>query len=264
MDGGHDGGSAGCHVRRAGGAVRDQSAGGLEAPDRAGAGRSGQPAAGCAATAMPAGADAAEGCHGLAAELPRLLGGQLPAARRGAGRAQGDLAGRPAMTGLRVTPRDETDLVLTRTFDAPRAVVYDALTTPALLVRWYGARGWNLVECQVDLRVGGAWRFVSRGPGGESMAQSGVYRELGRPERLVYTEVFDDQSYPGESLITTELTETAGRTTMSSTVRLPSKAARDIVLRYPMERGAGEGFERLAGLLAELTGTTPAGRRTDN
>ena len=87
------------------------------------------------------------------------------------------------------------------------------------------------------------------------MAQSGVYREVASPDRLVYTEVFDDQSYAGETLISTELTESAGRTTMTSTVRLPSRDARDIVLRYPMERGAGEGFDRLAAVLAELIRT---------
>ncbi|HEY3005365.1 MAG TPA: SRPBCC family protein [Kribbellaceae bacterium] len=161
------------------------------------------------------------------------------------------------MRGLRVTAASDTDLILTRVFDASRELLYDALTTPALLVRWYGARGWNLVDCQVDLRVGGAWRFVSRGPGGRSMAQSGLYRELAPPERLVYTEVFDEQSYPGESLISTVLSESGGRTTMTSTVRLPSAAAREIVLRYPMERGAGEGFDRLAALLADLARVAP-------
>jgi uncharacterized protein YndB with AHSA1/START domain len=158
-----------------------------------------------------------------------------------------------APAGLRVTTRSDTDLVLTRTFDAPRELVYEALTTPELLVRWYGARGWELVGCRIDLRVGGAWRFESRGPDGARMAQSGVYRSIDPPRGLAYTEVFDDQSYPGESLITTVLTESAGRTTMTSTVRLPSRAARDIVLKYPMERGAGEGFDRLAAMLAELT-----------
>jgi uncharacterized protein YndB with AHSA1/START domain len=159
------------------------------------------------------------------------------------------------MTGLRVTTRGDRELLLTRRFEAPRQLVYDALTTPELLVRWYGARGWNLVGCTVDLRVGGRYRFESRGPGDERMAQSGVYREVASPDRLVYTEVFDDQSYAGETLISTELTESAGRTTMTSTVRLPSRDARDIVLRYPMERGAGEGFDRLAAVLAELIRT---------
>jgi uncharacterized protein YndB with AHSA1/START domain len=151
---------------------------------------------------------------------------------------------------LQVTTPTDTEIVLTRTFDAPRHVVFAALTRPELLKRWYGARGWNLVECEVDLRAGGAWRFVSRGPDGAVMGQGGVYREVVPPERLVYTERFDNQSYPGESVITTRFLEQDGRTTLSSTVSYPSPEARDIVLRYPMVRGATEGFDRLAALLA--------------
>lgn len=159
------------------------------------------------------------------------------------------------MDSLRVTTPNERDIVLEREFAAPRSLVFDALTNADLLPRWYGARGWNLVRCEVDLRVGGRWRFVSRGPDGSYMAQSGVYREIARPQRLVYTEVFDDQSYPGESLITHRLTERVGRTTLTSTVRCPSRRARDIVLGYPMARGVAESFDRLAAVLAELTAT---------
>lgn len=154
---------------------------------------------------------------------------------------------------LRVATPGDTDIVLTRTFDAPRRLVFDALTTPELLMRWYGARGWNLVVCEIDLRVGGAWRFVSRGPDGEHMGQRGTYLEVGPPGRLVYTERFDDQSYPGEALVTQVLVEDAGRTTLTSTVRYPSPAARDRVLRYPMARGVAESYELLEDLLDELT-----------
>jgi uncharacterized protein YndB with AHSA1/START domain len=154
--------------------------------------------------------------------------------------------------GLTVTTRGEREIVLRREFDAPRGLVFEAWTTPELLMRWYGARGWNLVECEVDLRVGGRWRYVSRGPGGERMGQSGVYREVVPPARLVLTEVFDDQSYPGESLITHAFVEEHGWTTVTSTVRCPSREARDIVLRYPMARGVAEGYRRLAGVLAEM------------
>jgi uncharacterized protein YndB with AHSA1/START domain len=153
---------------------------------------------------------------------------------------------------LRVTTPGDREIVLTREFRAPRRLVFDAWTRPELLKRWYGARGWQLVECDVDLRVGGAWRFVSRGPDGTRMGQSGVYREILAPVRLVYTEVFDNQSYPGESLVTHVFVEAGGRTTATSTVRLPSKHAREIVLRYPMARGVGEGFDRLDETLAEL------------
>lgn len=153
---------------------------------------------------------------------------------------------------LKVTTPTDMEIVLTRVFDAPRRIVFDALTKPELLMRWHGARGWNLVVCEVDLRVGGTWRFVSRGPYGMDMGHGGVYREIVPPSRLVYTELFDDQSYPGESLITQAFVEQNGKTTLTSTVLYSSQEARDIVLKYPMERGAAESYDRLAEMLAEM------------
>ena len=164
---------------------------------------------------------------------------------------------------LTLTTLGARELVLTRTFAAPRPLVFDAFTVPELLVRWYGARGWRLVECDVDLRVGGAWRYVSRGPDDEEMTQYGTYREVDPPRRLVYTERFVDQSFAGESLVTTRLEDRDGRTTtLRTTVRLPSAEARDLVLSRPMERGLGEGFERLDAVLAtETAGRGDPGRR---
>jgi uncharacterized protein YndB with AHSA1/START domain len=153
---------------------------------------------------------------------------------------------------LEVTTPSDRELVMTREFAAPRQLVFAALTQPELLVRWFGARGWNLVQCVVDLRVGGSWRFVSRGPDGSEMGHGGVYREIVAPARLVYTEVFDDQSYPGESLITQQLTERHGLTTLTSTVVYPSPEARDYVLSTPMERGVSQAYERLDRALADL------------
>ena len=154
---------------------------------------------------------------------------------------------------LTVTTPSDREIVLRRDFAAPRRLVFDALTRPEMLTRWYGARGWNLVDCQVDLRVGGAWRFVSRGPGGARMAQRGVYREIRPPDRLVYTEIFDDQSYPGETLVTHELVERAGRTGLTTTVRYATPEGRAKVLTYPMARGVGEAHERLDAVLQDLT-----------
>jgi uncharacterized protein YndB with AHSA1/START domain len=148
-----------------------------------------------------------------------------------------------------VTTRDEREIVLSREFNAPRPLVFNAWTKPKLLMRWYGARGWHLTGCYVDLRVGGGYRFVSTGPDGELMAQSGVYQAIHAPDRLVYTEVFDDQSYPGETLISHVFTERGAKTTVTSALRYPSREARDIVLRYPMARGVNEGFDRLDALL---------------
>jgi uncharacterized protein YndB with AHSA1/START domain len=152
---------------------------------------------------------------------------------------------------LIVTTPGDAEIVLSRAFDAPRHLVWDAWTKPELLKRWYGAKGWNLVECEVDLRVGGRWRFVSRGPNNETMGQAGVYREITPPERIVTTELFDDQSYPGETLITHVFTEHANRTTLTSTLRYATPTGRDIVLGYPMRTGVAHSYERLDDLLAE-------------
>ncbi|WP_018220006.1 SRPBCC family protein [Salinispora pacifica] len=151
---------------------------------------------------------------------------------------------------LRVTTPTPTDIVLTRVFNAPRHLVFDTLTKPELLRRWFGARGWRLVECEVELRVGGSWRFVSVGPDGLRMGQGGVYREIQAPDRLVYTESYDDQWVPGESLVTTVLTERAGLTTLQTTLRYSSPEVRDLVLATPMERGVGESYDRLDEVLA--------------
>lgn len=146
---------------------------------------------------------------------------------------------------LRVTTPAPTDIVLTRVFNAPRHLVFDTLTRPELLRRWFGARGWRLVECEVDLQIGGSWRFVSVGPGGLKMAQGGVYREVQAPERLAYTESYDDQWVPGESVVTAVLTEHAGLTTLKTTLRYSSQEVRDLVLATAMERGVGESYDRL-------------------
>lgn len=157
------------------------------------------------------------------------------------------------------TPSDR-EITMTRAFAAPRSLVFDALTKPELLKRWHGARGWFLVDCEVDLRVGGAWRFVSEGPLGMKMGHSGVYREISPPDRLVYTETFDDQWYPGESLVTVVLVERGGETTMSTTQLFSSQEVRDLVLASPMKRGVSESYERLDVVFTETRlpeGETP-------
>ncbi|CAN5729868.1 SRPBCC family protein [soil metagenome] len=151
---------------------------------------------------------------------------------------------------LKVTTPADTAIVMTRVFDAPRLLVFDTWTKPELLARWYGAHGWTLVECDVDLRVDGAWRFVWRGPDGSTMGARGVYREIARPERLAYTEEFDEHWYPGESLVTHVLSEHNGTTMLTTTLLYPSKEVRDLVIESPMERGVAEGYDRLDELLA--------------
>ncbi|ADL45131.1 SRPBCC family protein [Micromonospora aurantiaca] len=153
------------------------------------------------------------------------------------------------MTGLTVSLPGDREIRLSRDFAAPRHLVFAAFTRPELLVRWWGARGWHLVECEVDLRVGGRWRFVSRGPDGDLMGQGGTYREVDPPARLVCTELFDDQSYPGETLVRHDFTGSADRTTVVTHLRYATAQGRDTVLRYPMTRGLGEAFDRLAAVL---------------
>jgi uncharacterized protein YndB with AHSA1/START domain len=150
---------------------------------------------------------------------------------------------------LKVTTPTDREIAFTRVFDAPRHVVWDAFTKPELLKRWFGPRGWSLVVCEVDLRVGGGFRFVLRGPGGKDMGMRGVYREIVPPERSVHMESFDD--YPGESQVTAAFVEEEGKTTLIATVLYPSKEIRDIVIQTGMEHGAAESYDKLAELLAE-------------
>jgi uncharacterized protein YndB with AHSA1/START domain len=151
---------------------------------------------------------------------------------------------------LKVTTPSEREIEMTRVFDAPRHLVFDAMTKPELLKRWFGPHGWNLVVCEVDLRVGGAWRFVLEGPGGEKMGMSGAYREIVPGERTVHTEAFDD--YPGDSVVTVVLTEHHGKTTLTGTVLYESQEVRDAVAASGMEHGAAETYDRLADLLPSL------------
>jgi uncharacterized protein YndB with AHSA1/START domain len=149
---------------------------------------------------------------------------------------------------LQVTTPSDREVRLTRVFDAPRQMVWDAFTKPELMKRWFGPRGWSLVECTIDLRVGGGWRFILQGPEGQKMGMRGAYREIKAPERSVHVETFDD--YPGESIVTAVFTEQGGKTTMEATVAYASKEVRDAVIQSGMEHGAAESYDKLAELLA--------------
>jgi len=157
----------------------------------------------------------------------------------------------PMTNTLEVTARGEREVVMTRIFDAPRALVFDAWTRPDLLKRWlYGPEEWQLAVCEIDLRVGGALRFVWRHRDGKDMGMSGVYREIAAPERLVFTEFWDDDWTGGEALVTMVFAEHWGKTTFMQTVLYASRAVRNAVLKTPMERGAAQSYDRLAELLA--------------
>jgi uncharacterized protein YndB with AHSA1/START domain len=154
---------------------------------------------------------------------------------------------------LQIKTPSEREIVMSRVFDAPRSLVFDAWTKPELLKRWLGVRGgWSMVICEVDLRVGGAYRFVWRGPDGAEMGMGGVYREIVAPERLVATESFDDPWYPGEAVDTTVLVEEGGKTTATTTVLYESEEIRDVVLESGMARGVAESYDMLAEYLASI------------
>jgi uncharacterized protein YndB with AHSA1/START domain len=157
---------------------------------------------------------------------------------------------------LKLTTRGDREIILTRVFDAPRHLVFDAFTKPALVKQWLlGPPGWSMPVCEIDLRVGGGYRYVWReDSGGAQMGVRGVFREIVAPERVVCTEVFDEAWYPGEGLNTTTLVEHAGKTTLTLALLYQSREARDAVLKTPMEKGVAMSYDRLADLLASLGG----------
>lgn len=155
--------------------------------------------------------------------------------------------------GLEVTTPSDREIVMTRTFDAPRRLVFDAYTRPELIRRWLlGPPGWTMIVCEMDLRVGGEYRYVWQKDSGTVMGMGGVVREVEPPERLVMTERFDESWYPGEALGTVVLVERDGKTTLTQTMRYESREARDSALASGMEDGVAISFDRLAELLVSV------------
>lgn len=154
---------------------------------------------------------------------------------------------------LQIATPTDTDIVITRVFDAPRRLVFDAWTKPELLKRWLGIQnGWTMAVCEVDLRVGGSYRYVWRGLDRAEMGMGGVYREIVRPERVVSTEQFDQAWYPGEALDMLDLAEHDGKTTCTTTVRYASREVRDEVLKSGMASGIEAGYDKLDEVLATI------------
>lgn len=152
------------------------------------------------------------------------------------------------------TPSDR-EIQVTRDFDAPRPLVFDAFTKPELVRRWLlGPPGWIMPLCEIDLRVGGAYRYVWRfEKDGSQMGIRGVFREITPVERLVATERFDDAWYPGEAVNTTVFVETRGITRTTIIILYESQEARDTARRSGMEYGMAAGYEKLEKFLAILT-----------
>lgn len=148
------------------------------------------------------------------------------------------------------TPSDR-EIVITRVVDAPRRLVFDVHTNPKHLPHWMlGPQGWTMPICEIDLRPGGAWRFVWRNADGAEMAMRGVYQEIVAPERLVCTESWGGD-WP-ETLNTLTLAEQDGKTTITQRVLYASKQARDAALQTGMQDGAAASFDRLAEYLASI------------
>src|SRR5881409_405483 len=151
---------------------------------------------------------------------------------------------------LKVATPTDREVVITRVVDAPRGMVFDAHTKPDLVRRWLlGPPGWTMPVCEIDLRVGGKYRYVWKHGDGRTMGVGGTFKEIARPSRIVVTQLFDEDWTGGETIVTTEIVEQSGKSTLTTTVRYVSRAARDAALKTGMTTGMEAGYERLEELL---------------
>ena len=150
-------------------------------------------------------------------------------------------------------PTDE-EILITREFDAPRRLLYRAWTTPELVQRWWAGRRGRMTVTDIDLRVGGMWRYVMLADGGFEVAFHGEYREIVPDERIVTTEVFEGMPPSGEGDVLNVVTfaESGGRTTLELLVKCPSKDVRDAIVGSGMEAGMQEQLDLLEELAISL------------
>lgn len=162
---------------------------------------------------------------------------------------------------LTVATPSDLEAVITRDFDAPRELVWDCHTRPDLVRRWLtGPPGWSMTRCDIDLRVGGKYRYELSGPGGVSMGFGGTFREVVHPERIASAELFDEDWTGGETLVTTRFeAQDPDHTRVVMTVLYASLAARDGALATGMADGMESSYLSLDAVLAEVA----AGRRRD-
>ncbi|MBV9878964.1 MAG: SRPBCC domain-containing protein [Gemmatirosa sp.] len=152
---------------------------------------------------------------------------------------------------MAVTLPSDCEVAVTRTFDAPRRLVWAANTVPAHLQRWLlGPDGWTMPVCEVDLRVGGAWRYEWAKPGETGFGFGGEYLEVVPEERLVYTESPAAGMPP--AVVTMRLDEVDGRTVLTQTMRFADRASRDAAIRTGMNDGVAASYDRLDGVLAAI------------
>lgn len=155
---------------------------------------------------------------------------------------------------LKIEAVGDLQLVITRDFDAPRELVFLCYSKPDLMRRWYGLPDWEMTECEIDFRVGGKWRFVSKAPSGYEMASQGIYSLIDEPGQIDQTEKFDDDWTGGETRNELKLIDLGdGRTRSVTTVNYATPEARAGAAASPMADGMEIGFKRLDGLLAEET-----------
>ena len=156
------------------------------------------------------------------------------------------------MSDLKVEARGETELVISRTFDAPVEMVFDAHTKPELVRQWLlGPDGWTMPICEIDLRVGGKYRYVwKKEKTGDEMGMGGEFLEVDSPNKYVATEKFDQSWYPGGAVATTTFEGRSGKTAFRNVMKYDSYEAREAVLASPMEDGVSAGYDRLEALLA--------------
>ena len=157
----------------------------------------------------------------------------------------------PVSSTLKVTTPSDREIVMTRMFDAPRELVFEAFTNPEHVRRWWGVR---MLVCEADVRPGGSWRYVTTDGEGGEVPFKGVYQEVTPPERVVYTEMYDIEPFNTGEPATNTVTfaDEAGRTLMTMTSLFPTREVRDFVLQSGMETGAAESMDRLAELLVAL------------
>lgn len=150
-------------------------------------------------------------------------------------------------------PADD-QILITREFDAPKHLVYKAYTTPELVKRWWSGQRGDVQIAEIDLRVGGKWRYAMVAPEGIPVAFHGEYQEIVPNERLVSTEIFEipDQGDSEPTVNTATFTETDGRTTLTVLVQCPSRELRDTIIDSGMEGGMQEAMDALERVAVSL------------
>jgi uncharacterized protein YndB with AHSA1/START domain len=157
-------------------------------------------------------------------------------------------------SALKITTPSDLEIEMTREFDAPRHLVFDAMTKPEYVQRWFGCTEARMVACEIDLRVGGAYRFVFGLSEGRELTLRGTYVDIVRPERVAFME---QMIMPGltsdEYRVTSTFVETGGRTRLTTTIRHNSKEARDGHLNSGIEKGVEPAYNRLAEVVATMS-----------